>query len=324
MTFILIDTQNLFIRSGFVGRNYDIDTKVGLALQILFNSVSAMWRKFEGKHAVFCFDKKSWRYKAYPEYKAHRKAKKAQMSKKEAEEDKIFFQALYDFRDFLQKKTNATVLCEDGCEADDFIARWIQLHQNDKHIIISSDSDFHQLLTENVSQYNGIQNHLYTINGVFDDKGNVVKDKKGIPRVIHPEYMLFEKCIRGDPSDNIFSANPGVRTKGTRHSPGIEEAYADRNNTGYAWNNFMLQRWVDHKGDEHCVLDDYRRNRQLIDLTAQPQDVIDLLNDAIVNEIQNEKKKNIGIGFLRFCGQYNLQQISKEMKHLDYLKAPYE
>ena len=38
-----------------------------------------------------------------------------------------------------------------NCEADDFIARWIQKSSNDKHVIPSSDSDFYQLLNNNVS-----------------------------------------------------------------------------------------------------------------------------------------------------------------------------
>ena len=31
-------------------------------------------------------------------------------------------------------------------------------------------------------------------------------------------YLLFEKCIRGDTSDNVFSAYPGVRKKGTKNT----------------------------------------------------------------------------------------------------------
>ena len=40
--------------------------------------------------------------------------------------------------------------------------------------------------------------------------------------------MLFEKCMRGDTSDNVFSAYPGVRTKGTKNKVGLIEAYEDK------------------------------------------------------------------------------------------------
>ena len=69
--------------------------------------------------------------------------------------------------------------------------------------------------------------------------------------------MLFEKCMRGDTSDNVFSAYPRCPKKGTRNKVGLIEAFEDKNTKGYNWNNMMLQRWVDLDGVEHPVLDDY-------------------------------------------------------------------
>ena len=48
------------------------------------------------------------------------------------------------------------------------------------------------------------------------------------------------------------------------------EAFEDEATGGFNWNNFMLQRWTDHNGDEHTVKEDYERNKILIDLHAQP------------------------------------------------------
>ena len=79
-----------------------------------------------------------------------------------------------------------------------------------------------------------------------------------------PQWLLFEKCMRGDSSDNVFSAFPGVRTKGTKNKVGLQEAYADKDKKGYNWNNMMLQRWTDPDGAEHRVLDDYLRNVALV------------------------------------------------------------
>ena len=326
MTYILMDTQNLYIRSGFAVRSNDIEMKIAMAFNIMFLSIAKMWRNFDGTHVVFCFDNQSWRYGVYPPYKAHRRQARANMDVGDREDNERFLGGLDEFRAYLEKSTNVTVLNKPGCEADDFIARWIQNHPKDKHIIISSDSDFYQLLNDQVTQYNGISKHHITIDGVFDEKGNAIIDKKTkLPKVIDPAWILFEKCVRGDSSDNIFSSCPGVRTKGSTKRPGLIEAYNDRNSKGYIWNNFFLQRWPDHNGIEHIVLDDYNRNRDLIDLTRQPEHIKKLLDDTIIEEVQRDPVSQIGFQFLRFCGKYDLQRISNGAEeHISYLKEGYQ
>ena len=66
----------------------------------------------------------------------------------------------------------------DKMEADDLIAGFIQLHPEANHVIISSDSDFQQLISENVSQYNGIADIHITHEGYFDAKGKRIIDNK--------------------------------------------------------------------------------------------------------------------------------------------------
>ena len=253
MTYILVDTANMFFRARHVVRGSDIDTKIGMAYHIMFSAINKAYKDFDGSHVVFCLEGRSWRKDFYVPYKANRAAARAALTEAEQEEDQAFWQAFDDFKTFIDEKSNCTVLQHGSVEADDFIARWIQNHPNDKHVVISSDSDFYQLISENVTQYNGIQNQHITLDGVFNDKGKPVKDKKtGEQKQIEaPEYLLFEKCIRGDTSDNVFSAYPGVRKKGTKNKVGMLEAFADRNNKGFDWNNFMLQRWTDHEGEEH-------------------------------------------------------------------------
>ena len=136
------------------------------------------------------------------------------------------------------------------------------------------------------------------------------KKTKAPKAVPDPQWLLFEKCMRGDPSDNVFSAYPGVRTKGTRNKVGLQEAYADRSAQGYAWNNLMLQRWVDHEGQEHRVLDDYQRNRQLIDLTAQPSEIKHAVDSAIREQISHRDIGQVGSHFLKFCSRYELTKLS--------------
>ena len=326
MTYILVDAANMFFRARHVVRGGDIDTKVGMAMHIIFSSINKAWRDFDGSHVVVCFEGRSWRKDFYAPYKAQRKEQRDAMTPDQVEEDKAFFEAFDAFREFLHDKTNVTVLQAHGCEADDFIARWIQTHPEDQHVIISSDSDFYQLISNNVSQYNGISNQHITLEGIFNDRGKPVVDKKlGEPKSIgDPEWLLFEKCIRGDTSDNIFSAFPGARKKGTKNSVGMMEAFEDRNGMGFNWNNFMLQRWVDHEGVEHLVRDDYQRNRTLIDLTAQPDEVKAALDAAIIEAVQAEHKGQVGLHFMRFCGAHNLVRVGEQAdSHARYLGASY-
>ena len=325
-TYILVDTANMFMRARHVVRGDDMYTKIGMSYHIMFNSINKTWRDQNGSHVVICLEGRSWRKDFYEPYKRNRKAVLAAKTDREQEEDQQFWDAFDELQQFFLNKTNCTVLQHGQCEADDFIARWIQNHPDDNHIIVSSDSDYYQLLSNNVKQYNGITQELITTEGIFNDKGKPVLDKKTKePKQIgNPEWLLFEKCIRGDASDNVFSAYPGARKKGTKNKVGLEEAFADKDAKGFNWNNFMLQRWVDHENVEHRVLEDYERNKQIIDLTMQPDHIKAKLDEAIVEQVQKEQKSQVGIHFMKFCGKWDMQKIvDKAQDHSNYLNRSY-
>ena len=320
MTYILVDTANTFFRARHVIKG-DADIKLGMAFHITLNSIKKAWQDFEGSHVVFCLEGRSWRKDYYEPYKRNRSDARAALTVKEQEEDQLFWESFDKFKEFIIEKTNCTVLQHGELEADDLIAGWIQSHPSDKHVIISTDSDFYQLISPNVSQYNGVQEHHITHEGVFDKKGKIVidnktKEPKAIP---DPKWLLFEKCIRGDSSDNVFSAYPKVRVNK------LQEAFKDRDSQGFAWNNLMLQRWVDHHGVEHRVKDDYERNRQLIDLTQQPDDIRNKIVSTIKDNIDKEKNvSQVGIRLLKFCQLYDLKKISDQaQQYAEPLNARY-
>ena len=326
MKYILVDTANTFFRARHAIRG-DADIKLGMALHIMFNSIKKAWQDYGGTHVVFCLEGRSWRKDAYKPYKANRAETRAAMTQKEAEEDALFWETFDKFKEFITEKTNSTVLQHSRLEADDLIAGFIQTHPNDEHIIISTDSDFHQLISENVKQYNGVADTLTTHEGIFDKKGKRVIDKKTKEEIPppNPQWILFEKCMRGDTSDNVFSAYPGVRTKGTSKKVGLTEAFEDRTSKGYAWNNLMLQRWSDHNGVEHRVLDDYERNRLLIDLTHQPDDIKQIIKDTIREQTQSPKNiSQVGIRLMKFCQLYDMKKIMDSVQqYADPFQARY-
>jgi len=179
MKYALIDTANTFFRARHVAsRSSTLDEKIGMALHLTLASCNQMVRKFGIDHVVFCLEGRSWRKDYYEPYKKNRVVDTLSQTEAEVEENKMFWDTYEKFTTFLREKTNVSVLRDPKAEADDLIARFIHLHPDSEHFIISSDTDYIQLITDKVKQYNGVTGQLITLEGYFDDKGRVVKDKK--------------------------------------------------------------------------------------------------------------------------------------------------
>ncbi len=403
-SYAIIDVAHMFYRARHVVQG-DAYTKAGMALDIMFRSLRKVHREQKVDHMVLCVEGRSWRFDVYPQYKAKRRLERMSATPAEQEEDNAFNEVLNDFVEFMKTKTRCTVLQSNKVEGDDFVARWIQLHPKDNHVIISGDSDYLQLLDHNVKIYNGVDDRLITINGVFNSDGEhlyfkidsssgkvkvsgtvaemrrkhdkdqrdkekkhnaIERDRKKLfetsektkavldptyePRhfvasqydweeftfEIEPEWWrkaLFVKLVRGDTGDGIFSSYPGVRYNGTKKTVGICEAWADRSAKGFDWNNFMLQKWskmvgTDSNGNPISesvrVLDEYKFNESLIDLTKQPEEVKAIMDAVIVEAVQKEPVGNIGIHFMRFCAKHDLPRLSREASdYASFLNAPY-
>jgi 5'-3' exonuclease len=327
MNYLIVDTANTFFRARHSAhRAATSEERVGFAIHVTLASIYKAWRDQKADHVVICLEGRSWRKDFYKPYKANRAVARAALTESEQEEDRLFWEAFDDLKTFFVEKSNCTVLRHENLEADDLVAGWIQSHPDDHHTIVSSDTDFYQLLAENVNQYNGISDELHTLKGILDKKGKLVIDKKTKePKVIpDPKWILFEKCMRGDPTDNVFSAYPGVRTKGSSKKVGLTEAFEDMDRKGFNWNNLMLQRWVDHNGDEHRVLDDYERNVTLVDLRAQPADVKIKIAQTIAEGSVPKDIPQIGVKFMKFCGKHDLVKIGEQAQnYAEFLSAAY-
>ena len=325
--FILVDFTNLYFRGRHTAtRAADLEDRLGMAVHTTLASINKCWRLLKGDHVVIALEGRSWRRDHYAAYKAQRHAQRAALSPKDAEEDRAFWETLDQLKEFFTQRTNCSILQHPNLEADDLIAGWIRNHPNDHHIIVSTDGDFAQLLAENVEQYNGVTGQIINLNGYFDERNRPVKDKKTgeIKPAPNPEWLLFEKCMRGDVSDNIFSAYPGVRTNGTKNKIGLVEAFNDRHTKGYTWNNMMLQRWTDHNGEEQRVLDCYNRNVLLCDLTAQPEEVQKQIIETVQEASNTKSRSQIGLYFMKFCGRHNLIKISEQaQQYAEIFSAEY-
>ena len=333
-TFLIIDTSNMMHRARHVSGG-DIWTQLGITIHIMLNSIRKSWIKSQADHVVFCLEGRSWRRAIYEPYKANRDAKVASKSIEEVDQDQIFFSGVDSFIDFVDTQSNCTVLQNEICEADDLIARFIQNHSDDDHVIISGDTDFIQLLSNNVCIYDGVKEVVLRHDGIYDDKDrrlhfNVKNDgkiktgkpiKKNDEEKYDPEWIewaLFLKFIRGDSGDNVFSAYPRANVNR------IRRAFDDRHTQGYEWNNFMLHRWADHNKKDHRVNDCYERNRELIDLSMQPIEIKLTMDETISEALISRNNSKIGWKFLKFAGKHELVRIADNPDdYIKFLSAKY-
>jgi 5'-3' exonuclease len=135
-----------------------------------------------------CPRKDIWRMQLFPEYKASRDSHTDELLKK-------CFQLVYSDHLF-QEGGIVKTLFHPYLEADDVIAlhtKHLREKEPDAFIhIVTSDTDYIQLLQDNVE--------LYTLNKTL------LRHSKGFDGNV--EKYLFCKCIMGDKSDNIPSAFP--------------------------------------------------------------------------------------------------------------------
>ena len=325
--YALIDLANTFFRARHIAsRSSTAEEKIGMALHLTLASTNQVVKRFGIGHVVVCTEGRSWRRDFYKPYKKNRVVDTLSQTVAEVEENTMFWQIYETFIQFLKEKTNVSVLRDPKAEADDLIARFIHLHPEDEHFIISTDSDFYQLISPTVKQYSGVTGELITLEGYFDDKDRPVKDKKTKePKLLEdPQYLLWKKIVRGDSTDNIFASYPGAREVGSKNKVGIREAYEDRNKQGFAYNNFMLQRFTNHDSNEIRVKDAFARNKTLIDLTAQPDDVKLSVDTNIREGVRRTTIPQVGIHLMKFAAKFELQKIADNAEtYAKWLNSPY-
>jgi 5'-3' exonuclease len=152
--------------------------------------------------------------------------------------------------DFFRNYTAALCLKAPRCEADDIISVITRISTTES-IILSTDKDYVQLISPLVRLYTPMKQ------GSFRESDN-------------PKFDLFLKCIRGDTSDNIRSALPRIREAVLRDA--FEEQGVK-----------LLNLMETVRPDGVKVLDAYKFNESLIDLTKQPDNILEAIENAIID-----------------------------------------
>ena len=342
MRFCVFDVSNLIYRVAMAetqrSRASPRDA-VGLALATAIRSMRMPFSMFDSKHVVACFDHYSWRRDVYPDYKANRRAQPGDVVDPASAELKTTIgDAIESLRNFLSDGTNVSVLCEPGFEADDFVARFTAMHValNDTSVIVSTDSDFKQLVSEHVWLYNPTVGTLYRPDGAYaipESKRQAASgvkgvhigttlwlaklDKEGKAETIDPKWELFEKIMRGDKTDNV----PGAAVPRTR-STVLQMAYS--NPTGPAMQDLMAARRKDLPGNP-TVKEVYEKTKVLIDLTAQPTHIRDAADFIVADRVGKAPRKNVLIAFAEFCREWGMVNLLNEAeRYAPMLAARYQ
>jgi len=208
---LIIDGLNTFIRSWTTNptMNEDGDHTGGVIGSL--KSIGYQIREFNPTRVVVTFDGKDGsksRKQIHEGYKAGREKNRFRVNRTYgemmSEEDERLsmrqqFVWLNDILDYLPVST----MVYDGIEADDTIAYLTQYTQNEldgEVVIVSTDKDFLQLVSDKVLVFSPTKKKLYNRQVVFDEFG------------IWPQNLLLYRTLDGDKSDNI----PGIRGCGIK------------------------------------------------------------------------------------------------------------
>lgn len=203
---LICDGYNSFLRCFAATPTLNDDGNHIGGVSGFLKSLGLVIRTFRPSRVVIAFDGKGGsqrRRKLFPEYKENRRTmtrlNRTYDFKDVAEEQDAVKQQLFGLAHLL-KALPVTVLSPPNVEADDVIAYITQVvaERNGKSIIMSTDKDFLQLVSERTSVWNPIKHKLYELPAVLDEYH------------IHPTNFALYRALDGDASDNI----PGVKGVG--------------------------------------------------------------------------------------------------------------
>lgn len=254
---LLLDFNNLMFRMLFVkdvGIKYEYPNFALWRYKIfesIYSNIKYIGNVSEVVLAVD--DKNSWRRSYFPRYKESRKKKRDKTGVNWPKTFHVVNKFIGDIKHHFPFK----VLKYQSTEADDTIAI-LALNSEKETIIVSNDEDYLQLCTNRIRVYNPSDRKYMTC--------------------ADTNKFLIEKCLTGQPKDDIFNVktpnNWGQtpETKGKR-KPGFGKKSAEKViASGY-------QKWL----DENYLNEHFHRNQVLIDFRRIP----DTIKKRIINGYVN-------------------------------------
>jgi DNA polymerase-1 len=200
-------TKKIFVIDGygFLFRAYHslpaLTSPNKVPIGAIYGFVSMILKVFESfkpSHAVMVFDsgQKNFRHELYSEYKSHRPP---------APDDLI---PQFAIAREAAREMGFPIMEKIGYEADDIIASIVKTFPSHEIVIISSDKDLMQLISDKVCLYDGMKNKYIRSLEVLEKFG------------VGPEKVVDILAIMGDASDNIPGI-PGIGPKGAAELIGL-------------------------------------------------------------------------------------------------------
>lgn len=198
---LIVDGLNAFIRCFVATPTMNDDGEHIGGLTGFLKSLALAIRTLKPSRCIVVFDGKGGsqrRRKLYPEYKGNRKMmqrlNRTYDFKNKDEEVNSMRKQLVRVVEILESLP-MLVYAVDNVEADDVIAYLTTVvrekQEGSQSIIMSTDKDFLQLVSEDVKVWNPIKKRLY-------EPETVLEEYK-----IHPTNFLIYRALDGDNSDNI-------------------------------------------------------------------------------------------------------------------------
>lgn len=200
---LLVDGLNSYLRcfAATPTMNEDGDHVGGMTG--FMRSIAMTIRQFKPSRCVIVFDGKGGsqrRREIFKDYKGNRKSMTKlnrtydfQTLDEESQSQKRQLLMLVKALQFLP----VTIIAPDNVEADDVLAYFANLtvERGGEAIVMSTDKDFLQLVTDGIKVWNPVKKKLYDEEKVLEEYG------------IHPHNFIIFRTIDGDDSDNI----PGIK-----------------------------------------------------------------------------------------------------------------
>lgn len=240
-----------------------LDQMRRVSLVSLFSLKHKLKKYYRNSNDIYlCVDSKSyWRKGKFKYYKSHRK--------KNREESEIDWATFYEYFNIIKEEFKSFLpfhLIEvEGAEADDVITVLSSKFCSPQitNVIISSDKDFLQIretICSNIKQYSPWHKKFLTDTS--------------------QEYDLFSHIIRGDSGDGI----PNILSD--------DDSLFNVQKRQRKITSNKLNQWRFLKPEEFCetveILNNYKRNKQMIDLREIPLSV----QEAIKNSVNSSNIEN--------------------------------
>lgn len=223
MKYLLIDGNNLAVRCAFA--NESLKNKEGISTGVhfgVFQSLINLKQTYKDYQFLICWDGKSARRMNESNNAVTKglikSAYKANRKKDEQPKPLLDF---YEQSPYLKKGIEQTGLPQirlEEFETDDVLASYCKKLVNDEIMVVTSDSDYFQILDDHVNLFDGMKNKKTT-------KQDFINENK-----IEPKQYIDVGALCGDDSDNIH----GIPSVGEKTSLELIQQYK-------SWENLYVE-----------------------------------------------------------------------------------